>query len=51
MGREIRTVSTIRVLEQKDRIDEIARMLSGKEITVASKESALELLGARNTTR
>ena len=51
VGREIRTVSTIRVLEQKDRIDEIARMLSGKEITVASKESALELLGARNTTR
>ncbi|MDS9468674.1 DNA repair protein RecN [Paracoccus sp. MBLB3053] len=39
------TTSTVAALGQSDRVDEIARMLSGEEITAAAKEAARALLG------
>jgi DNA repair protein RecN (Recombination protein N) len=46
--REGRTHATVDPLEKGDRVEEIARMLAGKEITSTSREHARELLdGAR----
>jgi len=39
------TVSRIEVLERARRIDEIARMLGGVEITATTRKHARELLG------
>ena len=41
------TYSTIDVLDETQRIDEIARMLGGVTITSATREHAQEMLGAR----
>jgi DNA repair protein RecN (Recombination protein N) len=38
------TLSTIHVLEQADRIEEIARMLGGVEITETTRQHASEML-------
>lgn len=40
-------VKSVEILTEKDKIDEIARMLSGHEVTKASQISAKELLGVR----
>ena len=47
VGKEVgkRTVSRVRILNQNERVDEIARMLAGSEVTAAAKASARELLG------
>jgi len=42
-----RTVSEIRILSSEDRVDEVARMLAGHEITNATRVTAQELLGKR----
>lgn len=42
----VRAVSTVRVLQGEERVDEIARMLAGYQITEASRESARELIAA-----
>jgi DNA repair protein RecN (Recombination protein N) len=42
-----RTSSTIRKLEEEDRVQEIARLLSGAEVTEASLNGARELIGKR----
>lgn len=42
-----RTVSVVRELNQEEKIDEIARMLAGYQITAASRESARELLSSK----
>ena len=42
-----RTVSVIRELASEERVDEVARMLAGRQITKASRESARELLRAK----
>lgn len=46
VGKEVgkRTISRVRILTQKERVDEIARMLAGSEITAAARASAKELL-------
>ncbi len=44
-GAAKRTVSIIRELSADERVDEVARMIAGHEITKASRESARELLG------
>ena len=41
------THSTIEVLDETQRIDEIARMLGGVTITVATREHAQEMLANR----
>ncbi len=43
------TVSTIKVLNQQDRIEEIARMLGGEIITETTKQHAKELLSTLGT--
>lgn len=42
-----RTVSVVRELNREEKIDEIARMLAGYQITAASRESARELLSSK----
>jgi DNA repair protein RecN (Recombination protein N) len=42
---ENRTEVSIRVLSREERLEEVARMLAGKQITQATKEAALELMG------
>lgn len=42
-----RTFSIIKVIEGEEKVDEIARMLAGYEITRASRESAKELLTSK----
>lgn len=42
-----RTVSVVRELSREEKIDEIARMLAGYQITAASRESARELLSSK----
>ena len=51
VGKEVgkRTVSRVRILSQKERVDEIARMLSGSEVTAAARASARELLEVVST--
>ena len=39
-----RTISEIKLLEREDRIDEVARMLSGHKITESARASARELM-------
>lgn len=41
---EARTVSRIELLDQKERVEEIARMMGGLEITAATRRHARELL-------
>jgi DNA repair protein RecN (Recombination protein N) len=41
-----RMVTSVRALNQKERIDELARMLSGAEITSEAKKAAEKLLSA-----
>ena len=38
------TLSTVRVLENKERVDEIARMLGGAHVTDKSRAHAKELI-------
>lgn len=42
-----RTVSEIRELVEQEKVDEIARMLAGYEITAATRESARELMSSK----
>jgi len=42
-----RTSSTIRKLEEAERIQEVARLLSGEEVTEASLNGARELIGVK----
>jgi len=42
-----RTSSTIRKLEEEERVQEVARLLSGEEVTEASLNGARELIGKR----
>ena len=42
-----RTSSTIRRLDEAERIQEIARLLSGEEVTEASLNGARELIGVK----
>jgi DNA repair protein RecN (Recombination protein N) len=42
-----RTVSSIKRLPEKERIYEVARMLSGEDVTDAGLSSARELMGLR----
>lgn len=44
-----RTETSVRQLEKKERIDELARMLSGNELTTAAKENARDLLKRAHT--
>lgn len=39
-----KTITTLSVLTKDDRIDEIAKMLSGKELTKAARENAINLI-------
>ena len=41
-----RTISLVKVLQGEEKVDEIARMLAGYEITDATRESAKELLSS-----
>ena len=41
-----RAVTKVRTLDEKGRVDEIARMLAGYNVTAASRESARELLAS-----
>lgn len=43
-----RTVSVVRELSEEERIEEIARMLAGYEITPAARESARELVTSKH---
>jgi DNA repair protein RecN (Recombination protein N) len=43
--KEGRTRTTLEVLQPQERIDEIARMLSGDQLSAAARENAKELLG------
>jgi len=43
-----RTISVIRELNSEEKVDEIARMLAGYDITKASRESAKELLTSKS---
>ena len=43
---ETRTTATMRVLSQKERVDELVRMLGADARSVSAKKHALELLGA-----
>jgi DNA repair protein RecN (Recombination protein N) len=42
-----RAVTVVRELEDQEKVDEIARMLAGYEITAASRESARELMSSK----
>ena len=42
-----KTLTKMKVLVDDDRIDEIAKMLSGKELTGAAKENARHLLAVK----
>jgi DNA repair protein RecN (Recombination protein N) len=42
-----RAISRVRLLEDGERVDEIARMLAGYDISAAAKESARELLASK----
>ncbi|MBX7143222.1 MAG: DNA repair protein RecN [Oligoflexia bacterium] len=44
-----RTVSVIRELSGEEKIEEIARMLAGYQVTAASRESARELLSSKSS--
>jgi DNA repair protein RecN (Recombination protein N) len=43
-GGAVRTKSSLRVLTNDERIDEVARMLSGKEVTERGRQTARELM-------
>lgn len=43
-----RTISVIRELSEDERIEEVARMLAGYEVTNAARESARELVSSKN---
>jgi DNA repair protein RecN (Recombination protein N) len=43
-----RTVSVVRELSKEERIEEIARMLAGYEVTAAARESARELVSSKH---
>jgi DNA repair protein RecN (Recombination protein N) len=43
--KEDRTHTEVRLLDEKERVDEIARMLGGKTITEATIKHAEEMLG------
>ncbi|NLF24061.1 MAG: DNA repair protein RecN [Deltaproteobacteria bacterium] len=42
-----RTVASIRELDHKEKVEEVARMLSGHKVTEASRQSARELMGGK----
>jgi DNA repair protein RecN (Recombination protein N) len=42
-----RAVTVVRVLNEEEKVDEIARMLAGYKITEASRTSARELISGR----
>jgi len=46
-GASKRAVSRVRLLEDGERVDEIARMLAGYDISAAARESARELLASK----
>lgn len=43
-----RTISVVRELSEEERIEEIARMLAGYEVTPAARESARELVSSKH---
>ncbi|MCO6431699.1 MAG: DNA repair protein RecN [Deltaproteobacteria bacterium] len=43
-----RTVSIVREIQGKEKVEEIARMLAGYKVTKAARESAKELLASKN---
>ena len=43
-----RTIVRITTLERKDRVEEIARMMAGKNVTETSRKQARELLRKRS---
>jgi DNA repair protein RecN (Recombination protein N) len=45
--REDRTYATVRRLETKQRVDEVARMIGGMKVGAAARKAAEELMGAR----
>jgi DNA repair protein RecN (Recombination protein N) len=47
VSKEQRTVTQVKLLERKEKIEEIARMISGKEISEAALRQASEMIGER----
>jgi len=45
--REDRTFATVRRLETKQRVDEVARMIGGVKVGAAAKKAAEELMGMK----
>ncbi len=43
-----RTISVVKELSKEERIEEIARMLAGYEVTAAARESARELVSSKH---
>ena len=43
-----RVVSSIKMLSENDRIKEVAKLMSGENITEASLKGAKELMGMKN---
>ena len=46
-GGEIRTETTVRSIDEADRVEEIARILGGLDITDAQRAAARELMAGR----
>ncbi len=42
-----RTVSRVRVLDEEERVEELARMLGGKQVTATTRKHAAEMLASR----
>jgi DNA repair protein RecN (Recombination protein N) len=47
VSKEQRTVTRVKVLEGREKVEEIARMISGKEISEAALRQAAEMIGER----